>query len=65
MTTIVIYACDDAVKAATARDLLLEQGFTDDNISVEQTDTLVYNAQLFDGGTAESVYSKIVVIGKK
>lgn len=64
MTTI-IYACDDASKAATARNLLIEEGFAPASISVEQTDVLIYNAQLFDGGTTESLYGKYVVIGRK
>ena len=65
MTTTIIYACDDAGKAATARNLLIEEGFPPASITVEQPDVLIYNAQLFDGGTAESLYGKYVVIGKK
>jgi len=61
-----IYACDDATKAATAKALLLGQGYQESNIILlEQADTCIYNATLYDGGKADTTYGKIVVIARK
>lgn len=60
-----IYACDSAQKAATARAILIGQGFAPENITVEQTNVMIYDAAQFDGGKVDAVYSKIIVIGKK
>jgi hypothetical protein len=62
---IVIYACDNAQKAATAHDLLIRQGFTEENIKMETADTLIYDAQTYDSGKHDAVYHKVVVIGRK
>ncbi len=61
-----IYACDDAQKAATAKQILLGQGYQESDILLLETvDTCIYNAALYDGGKTDTVYGKIVVIATK
>ncbi len=61
-----IYACDDAQKAATAKQLLLGQGYLAANILfLDEADTCIYNAAQFDGGKTDTTYGKIIVIATK
>jgi len=64
-TEISIYACDDSTKAAAAKLVLVGLGFPAANITVEQTNVLIYDAQMYDGGKTDTVYGKFVVIGRK
>jgi hypothetical protein len=60
-----IIACGSALEAEEAKDILLRQGFSEDQISIEQANALIYDAQRFGGGKADAVYDKIAVIGRK
>ncbi len=53
-------------KAATAKQILLGQGYQESDILLLETvDTCIYNAALYDGGKTDTVYGKIVVIATK
>jgi len=60
-----MYVCDDQVKAATARQILLGQGYADADITAEQSAVTIYDANRYDGGQWETTYNKFIVIGKK
>lgn len=62
---IAIFVCDDAVKAETARQLLLSQHFTAGQISVEQSGFVSYDAKTHSSGTSDTLLDKFVVIGRK
>lgn len=65
MSAQVVYVCDDAEKAETARQVLIGQGFSEDDISADQVDTFVYDAHSYSSGRTDAVNGKWIVIGRK
>ena len=60
-----IFACDDAVKAETARQFLIAGGYAEADITVETVKFFSYDGAKYDGGVADALASKIIVIGRK
>lgn len=62
---IAIFVCDDAVKAETARQVLLSQHFTATQITVEQSAFVSFDAKTLSSGASDALLDKYVVIGRK
>lgn len=62
---IAVYICDSAARAAQARAFLLANGYVAANLTIQQTTNFSYDATTYDGGSAEILANKFVVIGRK
>ncbi|KQV56520.1 MULTISPECIES: hypothetical protein [unclassified Caulobacter] len=65
MSAQVVYVCDDPVKAETARQVLIRQGFPENDISADEIDIFVYDARSYSSGRTDAANSKWIVIGRK
>jgi len=65
MATLTVLACDTAAKAAEAQQFLIRSGFAQTSITSEQATVFSYDAATYDGGTAEILANKFIVIGRK
>ena len=60
-----VYICNSANQVATARQYLINRGYPEDGISSEAVAVFIYDAVTYDGGKADNLGTKIVVIGRK
>ena len=65
MSNLTVLACDTAAKAAQAQQFLIDSGFAPASITSEQVAVFSYDAAKYDGGTAEILANKFIVIGRK
>ena len=60
-----IIVCDTAAQVVTAKQYLAQRGYQAPNVTDEAVTTLIYDAETNDGGKADNLASKFVVIGRK
>jgi hypothetical protein len=63
-TSMTVFVCDDAAKAATAQQFLISSGYPAGAVTMEAVTNFTYDATTYDGGKNDSLLNKIVVIGR-
>lgn len=64
-TQVVIFVCDDAIKAGAAVEVLTKGGFTASQIAQDTVTNFTYDAQTYSGGVNDGAANKIVVTGRR
>ena len=64
-TAMTVLVCDTPQKVAQARQFLIQNGYSNANITDEQAVAFTYDAQTYASGAADGAANKYIVTGRR